>query len=667
MRGVFVTGTDTEAGKTLVCATLLAGAPEHWRYWKPVQTGLATDHGDTATVLKRAQLPEPRALAVGVRLPLPASPHFAAQQAGEYIEVAALRRHADEAFAPADFAIVEGAGGLLAPLNGTETILDLARALALPVLIVVRVKLGAINHALLTEQALRAAGVPALGFVLSGDADLSLTTALAAHAHLPVIGHLPTLPLDAPLADHGARLREAVLRQLPELPLDTRLIERDRAVVWHPFTQAQTAAAPLPVVAAQGSWLQLVDGARVFDAISSWWTCLIGHSHPRLVAAIASQAAQLDHVLFAGCTHPGAVELAEKLVARAPAGLTRVFYSDDGSTAVEVALKMAVQFHAQSGQPQRTRFLALEGGYHGDTFGAMSVGDPSDFAGTFAPLLWPVTRLPVPTVDGDPLAADVDLAPTLAALERILLTEGATLAAVIVEPMVQGAGGMRFHPPQLLAHLALRVRAHGGLVIADEVMTGFGRTGTLFACEHAQLSPDLLCVAKGLTGGTLPLAATLATEAIFAAFLGPDARRALLHGHSFTANPIACAAALASMHIAQDEGLLAKARALHQLYGDILPPLRALPGVRAVRWLGGIGVLELQGGGYHDVARSKAIAAFCLARGVLVRPLGPVIYTLPPLASDPADLAAAWRTIAAAVTACAGYATIVAPDSGEPT
>jgi adenosylmethionine-8-amino-7-oxononanoate aminotransferase len=430
------------------------------------------------------------------------------------------------------------------------------------------------------------------------------------------------------------------------------LADRDRAVVWHPFTQAQTAAPPLPVVAASGSWLQLANGSRVFDAISSWWTCLIGHGHPRLVAAIAQQAATLDHVLFAGCTHPGAVELAEKLVARAPAGLTRVFYSDDGSTAVEVALKMAIQSHAQNGQPQRTRFLALAGGYHGDTFGAMSVGDPADFAGPFAKLLWPVTRLAVPMVDGDPLAAQLDLAPALAALEQILQAQGDTLAAVIVEPLVQGAGGMRFYPPAFLAQLAARVRAHGGLVIADEVMTGFGRTGRLFACEHARLAPDLLCVAKGLTGGILPLAATLATDAIFQAFLGPDARTALLHGHSFTANPIACAAALASMQVAEDEHLLQNAQALHRLYSEILPPLLDLPDVRAVRWLGGIGVLELRGGGYHDAARSRQIAAFCLARGVLIRPLGPVIYTLPPLGSDPHDVAHAWQVIAAACTEC---------------
>lgn len=428
-----------------------------------------------------------------------------------------------------------------------------------------------------------------------------------------------------------------------------RLADRDRAAVWHPFTQAATAQPPLPVVGAEGSWLHLEDGTRVFDAISSWWTCLIGHSHPRLVAAIAKQAALLDHVLFAGCTHPGAVELAEQLLARAPTGLGRVFYSDDGSTAVEVALKMAVQYHAQNGQPQRTRFLALEAGYHGDTFGAMSVGDPADFAGPFSPLLWPVGRLPVPLADGNPLLAEVDHAPALHALDQFLLHHGDTLAAVIVEPLVQGAGGMRMHTPAFLRAVAERVRARGGLVIADEVMTGFGRTGALFACAHAQLTPDILCLAKGLTGGMLPLAATLATESIFAAFLGPDARRALLHGHSFTANPIACAAALASLRVAEDEHLLDKALVLHAFYSEFLPQLLGLPGVRAVRWLGGIGVVELQGGGYHDDARSQKVRDACLRQGVLIRPLGPVLYTMPPLGSDLADVARAWQLVAEAL------------------
>lgn len=420
------------------------------------------------------------------------------------------------------------------------------------------------------------------------------------------------------------------------------LLDRDRAHVWHPFTQAATAAAPLPVVAARGSWLQLADGRQVFDAISSWWTCLAGHSHPRIAAAIAQQAHRLDHVLFAGCTHPGGVELAELLTQIT--GLNRVFFSDDGSTAVEVALKMAIQFHAQNGQPQRTRFLALEGGYHGDTIGAMAVGDPGDFAGPFAPLLWPVARLPVPLLEGDPLT-QTGGETELLELDRLLDLHGDELAAVIVEPLVQGAGGMRLYSPHFLAKLAVRARARGLLVIADEVMTGFGRTGALFACQHAQLQPDLLCLAKGLTGGTLPLAATLATEEIYQRFLGDSARQAFLHGHSFTANPIACAAALAAQQVVQEEKLVEKARKLHDQYARILPPLQGLPGVRGVRWLGCIGVLELEGHGYHDQHKTRKLVEHALQQGILLRPLGPVVYTLPPLTSELADVERVWQVV----------------------
>ncbi len=420
---------------------------------------------------------------------------------------------------------------------------------------------------------------------------------------------------------------------------------RDHKVIWHPFTQAATAPVPLPVVAAKGSWLELADGKRVFDAISSWWTCLSGHSHPAIVAAIADQAARLDHVLFAGCTHPGAVELAERLLEIAPTGMSRVFYSDDGSTAVEVALKLAIQYHAQNGHPGRQRFLALAGGYHGDTIGAMSVGDPVDFSGPFSPLLWPVGRLPVPLVHGDALAGNVDCTAELAELDRTLDRHGDSLAAVIVEPLLQGAGGMRTYAPEFLRQLAKKARERGILLIADEVMTGFGRTGAMFACQHAEITPDLLCIAKGLTGGTLPLAATMAPEWIYERFLGDSARQAFLHGHSFTANPIACAAALANLRVMRDEGLLNKAQALHQWYAQSLPSLLDHPQVHRVRWLGSIGVVELHGHGYHDAAQSTRLQRRCLDRGVLIRPLGPVLYTLPPLTADVGELQEVWRVI----------------------
>ncbi len=411
------------------------------------------------------------------------------------------------------------------------------------------------------------------------------------------------------------------------------LLARDRAVAWHPFTQAATAPAPLPVVAAQGAWLHLADGRRLLDAISSWWTVLHGHAHPAITAAIARQAATLDHVLFAGCTHPPAVAVAERLVALAPPGLTRVFFSDDGSTAVEVALKMAFQAAANRAEPARRAFVAFEHGYHGDTVGAMSLGDPGDFSGPFRPLLLPVERVPTD-----------DLAP----LADVLARRGPEIAAVVIEPMVQGAGGMRFMTPDFLRGVADLTRRAGALLVADEVMTGFGRTGRCFAVEHAGVAPDLMCVAKSLTGGVLPLAATLATDAVYQAFLGPDTRRAFLHGHSFTANPIACAAALASLELLP--AALVDAARIQAFYAARLPPLAAHPAVASVRWLGAIGVVQLaEDADYFGSDLGPRLRDALLARGVLARPLGPVLYTMPPLGITDAELAALYDAIEAAL------------------
>ncbi len=396
------------------------------------------------------------------------------------------------------------------------------------------------------------------------------------------------------------------------------LLGRDRAALWHPYTQHGLERETLPVVAAEGSWLTLEDGRRVLDAISSWWCCLHGHGRPELVAAIARQAAQLDHVLFAGATHEPAVALAERLLAVAPAGLTRVFYSDNGSTAVEVALKLAYQSCQHRGEAERRSFIAFEGGYHGDTFGAMAVGDPEPFFRPFEPLLFPVVRVPL---DAGALAR---------AFERL----PGQVAAVILEPLIQAAGGMRVYSPSLLVEARRLSREHGALLIADEVMTGFGRTGSLFACSAAGIEPDLLCLAKGLTGGTLPLATTLAREEIFDAFLSTERSRAFFHGHTFTANPIACAAALASLELVLAENVPARFAALG---GRIEATLRAALSngdVRnSLRRLGGIVVLDLparQGDTGYLSSRALELRRRALELGALLRPLGNVLYAMPP-------------------------------------
>ena len=404
----------------------------------------------------------------------------------------------------------------------------------------------------------------------------------------------------------------------------------DRAHVWHPYTQMQTAPPALPVVRAEGVWLELADGRRVLDGISSWWVNLFGHNHPRLNAALAAQAAALEQVIFAGFTHEPAARLAAELVALAPAGLSRVFYSDDGSTAVEVAMKMAIQQWRQRGEARRRIFVGLDHAYHGDTFGAMAAGGDPVFHRGFADLLCEVLRAPVP-------ACESEVAAALAALDVLLERAGDEVAAVIVEPIVQGAGGMRLHPSSFLRGVREATRARGLPLIADEIFTGFGRTGRMFACEHAGVAPDLLCLSKGLTGGYLPLAATLATEEIYSAFLSADRGRAFFHGHSYTGNALACAVARASLALFDETNCLHRVAELQRLFSRRLAVIQALPGVARVRGLGALAVVELEApaadreSGYLD-ARGPRLAQEFLDRGVLLRPLGNVIYFLPPYA-----------------------------------
>jgi adenosylmethionine-8-amino-7-oxononanoate aminotransferase len=410
---------------------------------------------------------------------------------------------------------------------------------------------------------------------------------------------------------------------------------RDARHVWHPYTQHAIEGQPLAVVAARDATLTLADGRELIDAISSWWTCLHGHGRPELIAAMSGQAETLDHVLFAGATHEPAVALAEALLAAAPAGLSRVFYSDDGSTAVEVALKIAYQAWVAAGQRQRTVFVALEGGYHGDTFGAMAAGDPDPFFAAYAPLLFAVRR------------AEVSLDAVRAALAAL----GERAAGVIVEPLVQGAGGMVMHGPEFVAGVRALCDEAGVPLIADEVMTGFGRTGTLFACGRAGVTPDLLCLAKGLTGGLLPLAATLATERLYEAFLSEDRGRMFFHGHSFTGHPIGCAVALASLALCRTEDTPARLEALgRKLELSLRARLRSAPGAAAaaalssVRRRGGIVALDLPAGGGAAAAgmgylsrRALTVRRLAIERGVLLRPLGDVLYALPPACTTEAQ------------------------------
>lgn len=395
----------------------------------------------------------------------------------------------------------------------------------------------------------------------------------------------------------------------------------DRRHVWHPYTQMQTAPDPIPVAGGDGAWLLLSDGGRILDAISSWWVTLHGHAHPRIAGAIAEQAMKLEQVIFAGFTHEPAARLAAKLASVLPGDIDRIFYSDNGSTAVEVALKMCLGYWSNRGETRR-RFLALDGAYHGDTFGAMAVSARSVFTRQFESLLFDVARLPFPAT-----AEDEE---RMLAAARNEMASG-DVAGVIVEPLLLGAGGMRIWSSGSLARLSALCGEHGIPLIADEVMTGFGRTGRMFAVEHAGIVPDIITLSKGLSGGFLPFAVTACRPHIYEAFLSDDRSKALFHGHSYTANPLGCAAALASLEIFEEEPVFERIGMIESIHRERLADLAARTSIICPRLLGTIAAFDLPApatGYLSDVA--AAIVRRALDRGILLRPLGEVLYIMPP-------------------------------------
>jgi adenosylmethionine---8-amino-7-oxononanoate aminotransferase len=406
--------------------------------------------------------------------------------------------------------------------------------------------------------------------------------------------------------------------------------------VWHPFTQHAVHGEIPAIVRTDGAWLEAADGRRIFDAISSWWVVTHGHRYKPIMEAIRSETERLDQVIFAGFTHPPAEALARQLIAITPPELTHVFFSDSGSTSVEVALKMALGFWLHSGEDRR-HILALEGAYHGDTIGGMSVGERGVFNAPYEPLLFNVDRLPFPR-----RAREQE---TLDALETACRQR--PVAALIVEPLILGAGGMQIYAPPVLAEMARICKRHGVLLIADEVMTGWGRTGTLFACEQAGIVPDIACYSKGLTGGVLPLAVTLCRRAIFDAHYAEDRRKTFFHSSSYTANPIACAAALANLDVWQTEPVLERVAALTAVHAKALDGFNDDRRFTNVRQLGTIAALDLvvRDAGYLADIGPRLYRHF-LARGFLVRPLGNTIYLMPPYCSTADEINALYGAIA---------------------
>lgn len=401
--------------------------------------------------------------------------------------------------------------------------------------------------------------------------------------------------------------------------------------IWHPYTQMQTSPAPLPVAGAKGARLILEDGRELIDAISSWWVMCHGYSHPHITAAIAQQLETLPHVMFAGLAHEPAYRLATRLAAITPGELNRVFFSDSGSVAMEVALKIAVQYWRNQGDRNKTKFLSFRHGYHGDTMGVMSLSDPEDSMhhafSSYMPkqYLWDIPSDEYSFTEFEALVKDIRK----------------TTAAVVIEPLVQCAGGMKFHSPDVLGEIHRICKQYDILFIADEIATGFGRTGSMFACEEAGITPDILCVGKALTGGMLPLAATITTEEVFSAFLSDDAEKAFMHGPTFMANPLACAAANASLDLFEQEPILKRVEHIEHILRQELAPCRKAEGVKDVRVKGAIGVVQKK----MTAADITQLRTYAIEKGIWLRPFDDVIYVMPPFTVTDEELLRITQTI----------------------
>jgi len=650
-----IAGTDTDAGKTVVTAALARAAVAagfRTLVLKPVQTGSVPDaqgklqSPDMALCREAAPGADLRAL---VQFSAACSPHLAAQlEAGgedtlsartlvEEVNKALREWHAAEAPAACrKLVLLEGAGGLLTPLSASETLADFFALLGWPVLLVAANRLGAVNHALLSLEMLRSRHVPCPGFVMTevqeARSALEQTivqdnpTITASLGHKPCLAKLPHMSdLNAPhfpkreaawkkAAQEVAQVLKALEEEKKKEEEEEECLPFDKAHLWHPYTSPLRPLPTWEATGSQGSRIQLKDGRTLIDGMASWWCAIHGYRHPALMRALQTQAQTLPHVMFGGLTHAPAVRLGRRLLEMAPPGLGHVFFADSGSTAVEAALKMALQYGKARG---RTRILTVRGGYHGDTLGAMSVGDPEDgMHALFSPLLPRQLFAPRPSCRfGAPYAPASEQA-----FAQVLCAHADLVAAVIVEPIVQGAGGMHFYHPDFLRAVAALCKQHGCLLILDEIATGFGRTGKLFACEHAEVAPDIVCLGKGLSGGVLSLAAVLATREVAEGIGG-----AFMHGSTFMANPLACAVGEASLQLLAGGGWQGEVARIERALKEGLSVCTGRPGVEEVRVLGAIGVVEME----EEVEVAK-LQSFFVEAGVWVRPFGKIIYLMPP-------------------------------------
>ena len=646
-----MTGTDTGAGKSLVAAALAAALRRRGLRvdaLKLVETGVPRGHpGEDAELLAWATGRAAQA-SVLETFTLPRSPLAAAAADGTSIDIAALVERVRDRATGVDVLVLEGVGGLLVPLTTEHTVADVFRSLNAAAVIVGRAGLGTINHCALTVEVARGRGLRVGGVILSDaegvDPSFAAENAaqIAAQCDVAVLGVMPhlveTRDIEVLARECASAIDLDTLLARSTISSDerARVVAADLAHVWHPFTQTSEWADEEPPVirAGEGCWLIDENGRRYLDGVASLWANVHGHAHPVLDRALHEQVGRIAHSTFLGQTHaPGAL-LAEELARVTPPGLDRVFYSEAGAAAVEVALRIALLAQQRRGHHARTRFLSLDEAYHGDTAGSVSVGRSEPFHRGLDPLLFDVVRVPPPHTVGE--------AGSLRALDDALGSDGESLAAFIVEPRMQGAAGMLAQSDEWLRAAVDRARSAGLLVICDEVATGFGRTGDLFACAGAEVAPDILTLGKGLSGGYLPLSATVVNDSLFDLFTGPYAEhRTLYYGHTYSGNPLACAVARASLALFETEHTVDQGRALAGTLSRELVHLEAIPLVHEIRRRGVMTGIELRaesGAPFDPALRTgRRVILAARRRGLILRPLGDVVVINPPLVMSSAE------------------------------
>ncbi len=688
-QGIIVTGTGTDVGKTLVTAALSRALWKELTSHIPiklVQTGVKCAADADASLYAAAcdglffeRKHEQSEMFKGKTLfsyAMPASPHLAVAQQGDSLHVADIVRALDEKKYTHPL-VLEGAGGLYVPLNTKETMLDLMQSLGLPMVLVMQNTLGALNHTLLSLEALRQRGCEVMAIICKEvDAAPNAQEELIRAdnvAYLKEYTHnFSTTVYEMPYVEHlneeGWDILASSMRSLARHcaslwqtscacngwghATQESLLAWDKAHLWHPYTSATEPLPVYEVAYAKGTRLYLQDGTALIDGMSSWWCAVHGYGQENLVQAAQRQAAHLSHVMFGGITHAPAVRAGQKLLALLPqdSPLSRIFWADSGSVAVEVALKMALQYQQGAGQTQRIKVLSPRGGYYGDTLGAMSVCDPITGMHSLFTHVLPqhifIERPACPFSSGHMLDAE-----TLRPLEEAFVQHGQELAAVILEPIVQGAGGMYFYDPRYVQRVRALCDAHGVLLILDEIATGFGRTGKMFAHEWCAdcgeiVAPDIMCVGKALTGGMMTLGATLCTDAVAQGICQQG--NVFMHGPTFMANPLACSVAEASLEIFATGQWHEQVLRIEGELKAGLAPCAEHEGVHAVRVLGAIGVVEMR----RAVDMAK-LQAFFVQQGVWIRPFGKLVYVMPPYVSSSEDIATLCAAVRAAMAFCA--------------